>query len=103
MAKLYFKYGSMGSGKSLELIRVAYNYIERGQKILLLSSSLDDRFGKNKIASRTGIEMPCISIDKKTNILSVFSAENKKNKSIVYWLMNHNFLKRSKLINFQKL
>jgi thymidine kinase len=70
----------MGSGKSLELIRVAYNYIEREQKILLLSSSLDDRFGKNIIASRTGIKMPCISINNNSDILSIFIEENLKNK-----------------------
>ncbi len=76
MAKLYFKYGTMGSGKSLELIRVSYNYIERGQNILLLSSSLDTRSGKNIIKSRTGIEMSCISIYEDTDISSIFINES---------------------------
>ena len=66
----------MGSGKSLEMIRVAYNYIERGQKILLLSSSLDNRYGENIVKSRTGIEMPCKSISDNTDITSIFINEN---------------------------
>jgi len=77
MAKLYFKYGSMGCGKSLELIRAAYNYIERNQNILLLSSSLDDRYEKSVIKSRTGLHMPCKMINSDTNIIDIFSQQNK--------------------------
>jgi len=78
MAKLYFKYGAMGSGKTLELLRVAYNYIERGQNVLLLSSGQDNRYGKNIIKSRTGIEMPSISINDELDIIALFINENLK-------------------------
>ena len=80
MAKLYFKYGSMNSGKSLEIIRVAYNYIERGQNVLLLSSKIDNRYGINKIKSRIGVEMDCISISDTDDILNIFKNENKIKK-----------------------
>lgn len=77
MSKLYFKYGTMGSGKTLELLRVAYNYIERGQNVLLLTSSLDNRDGiNNKIKSRTGLEMDSISINDNTNIIEVYLKED---------------------------
>ena len=55
MAKLYFRYGTMGSGKSIDLLKVAYNYKERGQKVFLLTAGIDDRYGKSKITTRIGI------------------------------------------------
>jgi len=55
MAKLYFRYSTMGAGKSLDLLKTAHNYEERKKKVFLLTSSLDNRYGKKKIASRLGI------------------------------------------------
>ncbi len=55
MSKLYFRYSTMGAGKSLDLLKTAHNYEERKKKVFLLTSSLDNRYGKKKIASRLGI------------------------------------------------
>jgi len=62
MAKLYFRYGTMSSGKSIELLRVNFNYNEYGEKVICLTSAKDDRYGKGKIASRIGIQAQAISI-----------------------------------------
>lgn len=56
MAKLYFRYGTMDSAKSMNLLAVAHNYRKQGKKVLLLKPALDDRFGSTKIASRSGLE-----------------------------------------------
>jgi thymidine kinase len=56
MAKLYFRYGTMDSAKSMNLLAVAHNYRKQGKKVLLLKPKLDDRFGSTKIASRSGLE-----------------------------------------------
>lgn len=53
MAKLYFRYGSMNSGKTTALIQTAYNYEERGMKVLILKPKIDTK-GKNEIVSRLG-------------------------------------------------
>ncbi len=53
MAKLYFRYGAMNSGKSTLLIQTAYNYEERGMKILLVKPKIDTK-GNNLIVSRIG-------------------------------------------------
>ena len=45
MAKLYFRYGAMGSSKTANAIMVQYNYQERGQKALMLKPQLDKRDG----------------------------------------------------------
>lgn len=58
MAKLYFRYGTVGSAKTLNLLAVAHNYRSQGKKILLLKPDIDVRYGKQKIRSRAGLEMP---------------------------------------------
>ena len=68
MAKLYFRYSSMGAGKSIDLLKVAYNYEERGQKVVLMTSGIDDRYGKNKITTRIGLQRDAIGIKRDDNI-----------------------------------
>ena len=53
MAKLYFRYGAMNSGKSTALLQAAYNYEERDQRVLLAKPAIDSR-GDNAIVSRLG-------------------------------------------------
>ncbi|MGL4990020.1 MAG: thymidine kinase [Sarcina sp.] len=55
MSKLYFRYGAMNSGKSTNLMQVAYNYEERGMKVLLLKPEMDKK-GGDKVVSRLGVE-----------------------------------------------
>jgi len=55
MAKLYFRYGTMDSAKSMNLLAVAHNYRKQGKQVLLLKPKLDDRFGTVTIASRSGL------------------------------------------------
>lgn len=45
MAQLYYRYSTMNAGKSIELIKVAYNYEERGKQVLTLIPATDDRYG----------------------------------------------------------
>ncbi len=56
MAKLYFRYGTMDSAKTLNMLAVAHNYRKQGKKCALLKPSLDDRFGEKAIRSRSGLE-----------------------------------------------
>ena len=54
MAKLYFRYGAMNSGKSTALLQVAYNYEERGQRVLLAKPAVDTK-GETAVLSRLGV------------------------------------------------
>lgn len=54
MAKLFFRYGAMNSGKSTALMQVAYNYEERGMNILLLKPQIDTK-GGDVVMSRLGV------------------------------------------------
>lgn len=71
MAKLYFRYGAMGSGKSIDLLKVAYNYEERNQKVLLLNSNLDNRVKVGTVSTRIGLQKNALLFDNKTNILEM--------------------------------
>lgn len=55
MAKMHFKYASMNSGKSIDLIRTAYNYEENGYNVLVTKPKIDTKSG-NKISCRIGLE-----------------------------------------------
>ena len=54
MAKLYFRYGAMNSGKSTALLQAAYNYEERGHQVLLAKPGIDTKAGR-AIQSRKSI------------------------------------------------
>ncbi len=59
MAKLYYRYGAMGSSKTANAIMVQYNYQERGQKVLMLKPKLENRDGASTVKSRCGLETEC--------------------------------------------
>jgi thymidine kinase len=71
MSKLFFRYSSMGAGKTLELLKVAYNYEEKNKKVLLLTSSFDNRDGIGKITSRTGLSRDAMIISSENNIIDM--------------------------------
>ena len=56
MAQLFFRYGAMASGKSIEILKVAHNYEVQQRRVLLLTSALDNRSGVGEIASRIGMQ-----------------------------------------------
>ena len=55
MAKFHFRYGAMNAGKSTILLQTAYNYEEKGKKVVVLKPSVDTK-GDEKIVSRIGLE-----------------------------------------------
>ena len=60
MAKLYFRYGVMGSSKSANALMVRYNYEERGQRALMVKPAIDQREGESVVNSRIGLNYACI-------------------------------------------
>ncbi|MBQ4641585.1 MAG: thymidine kinase [Oscillospiraceae bacterium] len=59
MAKLYFKYGAMGSSKTAQALITKYNYEENDMKVWLIKPSADTRDGTAIIRSRIGLEAQC--------------------------------------------
>ena len=63
MAKLYFRYGAMGSSKTANAIMVQYNYNERNQRVLMVKPQLDTRDGARTVRSRSGLETECVFME----------------------------------------
>ena len=59
MAKLYFRYGAMGSSKTANAVMVQYNYRERGCEVLMLKPRMENRDGATIVRSRCGLEAEC--------------------------------------------
>ncbi len=74
MAKLYFKYGAMGSSKSANALITKFNYEERGMNVWLIKPSLDDRDGVDVVHSRIGLEANARPIAPHEDIFSIFSS-----------------------------
>ena len=55
MPKLYFRYGAMGCGKTMQLLQVAFNYEERGQKVCVIKPNTDTK-NNTKLLTRIGLE-----------------------------------------------
>ena len=72
MAKLYFKYGAMGSSKTAQVLITKFNYEERGMKVWLIKPATDTRDGDDVIKSRIGLAEKCHAVYKTENILELF-------------------------------
>lgn len=75
MAKLHFKYATMNAGKSIDLMRTAYNYEENGFKVLVMKPKVDTKSG-DRISSRVGLERKVdILIDMEDNIIHLLKGK----------------------------
>ena len=77
MAKLYFKYGAMGSSKTANALITRFNYQERDMKVWLIKPSIDDRDGANIIRSRIGLEAIADIMTPDADIFALFEKDHK--------------------------
>ena len=73
MAKLYFKYGAMGSSKTANALITKFNYEERGMRVWLIKPAIDTRDGAGVIRSRIGLEAEAQIIGAETDIYAEFA------------------------------
>ncbi|MBQ7364841.1 MAG: thymidine kinase, partial [Clostridia bacterium] len=81
MAKLYFKYGAMGSSKTANALITKFNYEERGMRVWLIKPSVDTRDGADSVRSRIGLEARAEVITPETDIFAVF--QNKSDSDVI--------------------
>lgn len=74
MAKLYFKYGAMGSSKTANALITRFNYEERGMKVWLIKPALDTRDGADLIKSRIGLEEKAYAVTPDTDLFAEFES-----------------------------
>lgn len=83
MAKLYFKYGAMGSSKTATALITKYNYEERGMTVWLLKPAADDRDGMLTIRSRVGLEAPAEAVAETDDLLERYRRREKPDVIVV--------------------
>jgi len=82
MSKLYFRYGAMNCGKSTSLLQVAYNYEERGMKVVVIKPMTDTK-GVNNIISRLGVtRIVDLLLSNKKNIYEEIEKWNKEHGKV---------------------
>ncbi len=74
-AKLYFKYGAMGSSKTAQALITKFNYEERNMKVLFLKPSTDTRDGADIVRSRIGLEAKALVVPPEQNLYELFRGE----------------------------
>lgn len=78
MAKLYFKYGVMGSSKTAQALITKFNYEERGMQVWLIKPQIDNRDGEGMIASRIGLSEKAYVLPTKENVYDSFQKLERK-------------------------
>lgn len=92
MAQLYYRYGTMNSGKTIEILKVAYNYEEQGKGVVIMTSALDTRDGVGYVSSRIGMKRPAIAIEETTDIFGYIRDLSEKTYCVL--VDEAQFLKR---------
>ena len=83
MAKLYFKYGAMGSSKTAQVLITKFNYEERGMRVWLIKPAIDTRDGEDTIKSRIGLSAQCDVIDKEDDVYELFTKNHRRDNVII--------------------
>ena len=83
MAKLYFRYGAMGCGKTMQLLQVAFNYEERGHKVCVMKPKTDTKNGE-KLLTRIGPErVTDFCFGKKDNLFELVHKKYTKKEPVI--------------------
>ena len=87
MAKLYFRYGAMNSGKSTAVLQVAHNYEERSQQVLIAKPAVDTK-GESTVVSRLGVDRRVDFLIRPANNLRELAHEHANNDLIIPGIKN---------------
>lgn len=103
MAQLFFRYGAMNSGKSIELLKVAHNYREQGKEVLLLTSALDNRSGIGQISSRIGISAEATPVGSEVDVYALISEIIAMEKIYCVLVDESQFLSKENVYDLSKV
>ncbi|MCM0598894.1 thymidine kinase [Periweissella fabalis] len=103
MAQLFFRYGAMNSGKTIEILKVAHNYEEQGKAVIILTSGLDNRYGEGLVASRIGMSRPAHPIFADTDVFALINELNKDAYAVLVdeaqFLTRENVLQLTRVVD----
>ena len=101
MAQLYYKYGTMNSGKTIEILKVAHNYEEQGKPVVIMTSALDTRDGYGIVSSRIGMRREAVAI---TDNMDIFNfIKNLPEKSYCVLIDESQFLSKENVYDLARV
>ena len=98
MAKLYFYYSAMNAGKSTSLLQAAYNYEERGMRVLLYTPMIDDRSGTGVISSRIGLSREVVAFDSDFDLFADIEKQHEADTVSCVFLDESQFMTPAQVI-----
>lgn len=101
MAQLFFKYGAMNSGKTIEILKVAHNYEEQNKPVLIFTSAIDDRDQVGYVASRIGLRREAKAVHEETDLYEVVKSE--KDKPYCVLLDEAQFLSKKHVLQLARI
>ena len=103
MAQLFFRYGAMNSGKSIEILKVAHNYEEQHKPVIIMTSAVDNRAGVGIVASRIGLKHKAVPIFAETNLYDKVCEINKEANCVLIdeaqFLQKHHILEATRVVD----
>lgn len=101
MAQLFFRYGAMNSGKTIEILKVAHNYEEQGKQVMIFTSGLDDRDEIGVVSSRIGMKRPATPIFDETDIVEEVLKNDEKISCVL--VDEAQFLSKNHVLQLTKI
>ncbi|WP_027107417.1 thymidine kinase [Ligilactobacillus ceti] len=103
MAQLFYRYGAMNSGKTIEILKVAHNYEEQNKDVIIMTSGLDNRDKVGTVSSRVGLRRDAYPIFDETNIFEEVKKMNTKAACILIdesqFLKKHHVLELAEIVD----
>lgn len=101
LAQLFYRYGAMNSGKTIEIIKVAHNYEEQNKSVIIMTSALDTREKQGMIESRIGLERKAEPIREDTNVFDLVQELNPHASCIL--IDEAQFLKKKHVMELARI
>ncbi|MFC3928085.1 thymidine kinase [Streptococcus caprae] len=101
MAQFYFKYGTMNSGKTIEILKVAHNYEEQGKPVVIMTSALDTRDEFGVVSSRIGMRREAVPIGDDMNVYDYIA--NLPEKPYCILIDESQFLSKQHVYDFARV
>lgn len=103
MAQLFFRYGAMNSGKTIDILKIAHNYEEENKSVLLMTSGVDSRDGVGYVASRIGLKRKADPIFAETNLFDRVKQTNPNASCVLIdeaqFLEKHHVLEAAQVVD----
>ncbi|WP_125605184.1 thymidine kinase [Lapidilactobacillus bayanensis] len=103
MAQLFFRYGAMNSGKTIDILKIAHNYEEENKSVLLMTSGMDSRDGVGYVASRIGLKRKANPIFAETNLFELVKQMNPDASCVLIdeaqFLEKHHVLEAARVVD----